>query len=162
MSGTETMHGPYPHGRKWRVVFKGEGSARYETFASEPEAECAMHAYRKAQGRDGLRLLALTADELPADPAWVYFLLSDTDVVLYVGCTADLVSRRSAHRDNGREFYRMTYLPRMAREAALALEATLIRELSPLWNVIHNGNNSRNDLDLDVSKGGLSPDSVPV
>ncbi len=152
MAGTESMHGPYPQGRKWRLVFKADGPARYETFGSKSEAESAMHEYREERRRHGLRLMAAAADELSEDPAWVYFLLSDTGAVLYVGCTTDLVGRRSAHRKSGRQFSRMTYLQRMAHGHAVTLEATLIRELSPPWNTAHNGNIFGNALELAFPK----------
>lgn len=47
----ERAHGPYAHGRRWRVVCTGAGARRLESFATEDEARAFILAFNA--GREG-------------------------------------------------------------------------------------------------------------
>lgn len=129
------LHGPYPHGRRWRVTHRGpDGRLLYLSFKSRPEAVRAREHMLREQDRRALAALS-SPMALPRDPVWVYMLLDDGGKVVYVGATRDLDGRLFDHREGGVPFATMTFYPEVFdREAGLDVEAALIRKHAPELN----------------------------
>ena len=128
------VHGPFRHGRKWRVVYRDGRRQRYLSFDARTEA---VKARESMLGEHDLAMLArvTAAVEMPADPVWIYMLHDECDRVVYVGSTRNLDGRLADHRENGVPFKRMTFFPEVHdREVGLSIEAALIRKHDPALN----------------------------
>jgi hypothetical protein len=69
----------------------------------------------------------------PRDFIGVYLLLLLNDEIVYIGTSLDMPERVATHRQHGRPFDRVVYIPTLESERE-ALERILIRAINPRQN----------------------------
>jgi predicted GIY-YIG superfamily endonuclease len=138
----------------------GKRRLRYRSFKSRREAEQVAKEMRSDEHRDALLGLVGEPVDLPDDPAWVYMLLDDDGVIVYVGCTRNLDGRYHDHRENHVEFTRMVFYPHpLDRMNALRAESALVAKHRPRLNGLLHGNTL--ETDRYVPRAWSKPELIP-
>lgn len=97
---SEKLHGPYPHGRRWRVQVRVGNERRHKSFANYTDAVDFMSAGGADLAAVSASLLRRASSAKSSRDGWIYAIATSPSVVrrLKIGFTNDIRRRFREHR----------------------------------------------------------------